>query len=262
VNWLTSDDSYTLEADVTFGPGERDRIDYYMATDSDDAKPLIVFIHGGGWNRGDKNMYTFFAEGLTARGYDVALPNYRLYPEIKYPEFLPDNARAIAAIHKKFPTRYLVLIGHSAGAYNALSMVFKPNYLEQEGVYACYTVRGVVSLASPTGAYPVENEPTLSIFPERMQGGDSLLNLTEQPLPPLMLVNGDEDTAVHHGNASKLGEKLAGRDIASVKIYEGADHVDPVSQFSTLGFLEGSIKDDVVAFIENLPEDEGDGFCK
>ena len=262
LNAITPTSTFTADLDVSFGDHPRDRIDYYMATESDETKPLLVFIHGGGWHRGDKSMYKFVAEGLTAEGYDVALPNYRLYPEVKNPEFLVDNARAIAAIHKAYPTRYLVLIGHSAGAYNALGMVFKPQYLEAEGVYSCYTVRGVVSLAAPTGALPAESEPTTSIFPEKLQGDDSFLKHIDQPLPPMLLLNGDQDTSVHPDNARQLGAALEGRGIATVNIAVGADHVDAVTQFSSKGFLEGTIKDDVLAFIESLPEDEGDGFCK
>lgn len=262
LNFITPSSSYTLEKNFAFGSNPRDRVDFYMAKESDDTKPLIVFIHGGGWHRGDKSMYKFVAEGLTTRGYDVALPNYRMFPEVKNPEFLKDNARAIAAIHKRYPTRYLVLMGHSAGAYNALGMVFKPQYLEEEGIYACYTIRGVVSLAAPTGALPAESEPTTSIFPEKLQGDDSFLKHTDQPLPPMLLLNGDEDSSVHPDNARKLGAALEGRGIATVNITKGANHVDAVSHFSTRGFLEGPIKNDVMAFIESLPEDEGDGFCK
>lgn len=260
LNAITPSSSFDLKADVSFGDNPRDRIDYYMSTQSDDSKPLIVFIHGGGWHRGDKSMYKFFAEGLTSEGYDVALPNYRLYPEVIYPKFLSDNARAIAAIHKAYPTRYLVLVGHSAGAYNALMMAFKPQYLEAEGIASCYTVRGIVSLAAPTGALPVEKEPTISIFPERLQGGDSALKHINQPLPPMLLLNGDQDTSVHPDNARELGAALKGRDIASVKIIDGADHVDPVKEMSHR--FEGPIKQHVLNFIESLPEDEGDGFCR
>jgi len=159
-------------------------------------------------------------------------------------------------------SRYLVLIGHSAGAYNALGMVFKPEFLEAEGVMACYTVRGVVSLAAPTGALPAESEPTITIFPERFQGDDSFLKHTDQPLPPMLLVNGDADTSVNYKNSVDLGKALEGRGIATVNVVEGADHAMPVSQFSTRGFLEGPIKKTVINYIENLPEDEGDGFCK
>ncbi len=262
LNWMTPDDSYTLEADVSFGDRARDRIDYYTSTKSDDAKPMLVFIHGGGWNRGDKGLYEFFAEGLTAQGYDVALPNYRLYPDVNYPDFLVDNARAIAAVQKKYPSRYLVLIGHSAGAYNVLMMGFKPEYLQNEGVEPCYTIRGIVSLAAPTGAFPMTNEPHITIFPERMQGDDAPLNNIGESIPPLLLLNGEQDESVSHINAVKLGDALADRNIAQVKTYPGIDHIEPVSQFSTRGFLEGQIKADVIKFIENLPEDEGDGFCR
>jgi len=266
LNTITPSSTYTLEKDFGFGDNARDRIDFYLAKDSDakdnESKPLIVFIHGGGWSRGDKSMYKFMAEGLTRRGYDVALPNYRMYPEVIYPEFLNDNARAIAAIHKKYPTRYLVLIGHSAGAYNSLMMAFKPAHLEAEGVYACYTIRGIVSLASPTGAFPMEDAPYTTIFPKLLQGDDAPLNLTDQPLPPMLLINGDADVSVGAQNSEKLAEALAGRNIATAKIYPGLNHTDVVSQFSSRGFLEGPVKDDVVAFIEALPKDEGDGFCK
>ncbi len=260
LNMITPSGSFDLKADVSFGDHPRDSVDYYLAADSDDSKPLIVFIHGGGWSRGDKSMYKFFAEGLTSEGYDVALPNYRLYPEVIYPEFLTDNARAIAAIHKAYPTRYLVLIGHSAGAYNALMMAFKPQYLDAEGIAACYTVRGIVSLAGPTGALPVEKEPTISIFPERLQGDDSTLKHLDQPLPPMLLLNGDEDSSVHPENARVLGAALQGRNIATVKIVKGADHVDPVKEMSHT--FEGPIKQHILDFIEKLPEDEGDGFCR
>lgn len=262
LNFITPSSSYTLEKNFPFGPNPRDRVDFYIAKESDDTKPLLVFIHGGGWDSGDKSMYTFLAEGLTTRGYDVAVPNYRLYPEVKYPEFLTDNARAIAAIHKRYPTRYLVLIGHSAGAYNALGMVFKPDYLETEGVLSCYTIRGIVSLAGPTGALPAESEPTITIFPERLQGDDSYLKYTDQPLPPMYLLNGSADDSVHPNNARELAKALDGRGIATVNIVDSANHVDPISQFSTRGFLKGPIKEDVISFIESLPEDEGDGFCK
>ena len=78
----------------------------------------------------------------------------------------------------------------------------------------------------------------------------------------MLLLNGDQDTSVNYKNAEVLGEALQGRGIATVDVVKGADHVMPVSQFSTRGFLEGPIKESVINYIENLPEDEGDGFCK
>jgi len=258
LNFATPLSGVELEKDVAFGAHERDRIDYYYPSDAHPDKPIIVFVHGGGWNRGDKSMYKFFAEGLTSEFYNVALPNYRLYPEVTYPAFLEDNARAIAAVHKKHPDSKLVLIGHSAGAYNVLKMGVKPEFLAEQGVDACKTIQGIVALAAPTGAYPAESEPTTLIFPNNISGDEGPINHVDQPLPPILLVNGDQDSSVRFENATEMGEKMNGR--AQVKIYDGADHVDPVKQFSR--YFKGPIKTDVVEFIAGLPVDQGEGFCR
>lgn len=246
-----------------FGSGPRDQMDIYLSTkDNVDNKPLIVFIHGGGWHQGDKSMYTFFAEGLTSKGYDVAIPNYRLYPTVTYPNFLDDNAKAIAALHKKFPNRKMILIGHTAGGYNALAMVFMPQHLKKHGIEPCNLVGGVVSLAGPTGALPATSELTLSIFPEKLQGEDSFLNHLDVLLPPLLLINGVKDTVVHPNNARLLASKLESRSLASLNVVEDANHSQVVSQFSTLPFLEGKVKTEVLDFIKKLPTQHGGGFCR
>ena len=262
VNAITPSKSFSVEKNIAYGDHERQQFDFYTATDSDDSKPLLVFVHGGGWTRGDKKMYKFVAEGLTSEGYDVALPNYRLYPEVNFPAFLDDTANAIAAIHRKHPSRYLVLIGHSAGAYNALMMGFRPGHLDAAGIDMCHTVKGIVSLASPTGGLPAEEEPTISIFPDRFTGNDGALQLVDRQLPPMLLINGETDTSVDPGNASILGEALKGRKVAKVNIYPDTDHVDVVKQFSRHFDHQGKTKSDTMLFIEKLPDDEGDGFCR
>lgn len=261
LNFITTSSTYKLEKDFITGPNVRDRVDFYFSKNGDESRPIIVFVHGGGWHQGDKSLYKFVAEGLTREGFDVAVPNYRLYPEVKYPEFLDDNARAIAAVNKRFPERYIVLMGHSAGAYNVLGMAFKPEILSEAGVEVCYTIKGIVSLAGPTGALPAESEPTTIIFPEKLQGSDSFYLGPDMAVPPLFLINGQDDTSVMPQNSVLLGQKL-GSDVATVKIYEGMNHADAVSQFSSYGFLEGPAKADAIAFINALPDDEGDGFCK
>ncbi len=261
INAITPSKSFTVEKDIVYGDHDRHRFDFYEAANGDDAKPLLVFVHGGGWTRGDKKMYKFVAEGLTSEGYDVALPNYRFFPEVKFPAFLDDTANAIAAVHKKHPNRYMVLIGHSAGAYNALMMGFRPGHLDKAGISMCHSVKGIVSLASPTGGLPAEKEPTISIFPDRFSGNDGALQLADRELPPILLINGEADTSVRPENASILGQALAGRDVANVNIYPDTNHVDVVKQFSRHFDHQGTTKADVLAFIEKLPDDEGDGFC-
>jgi acetyl esterase/lipase len=115
-------------------------MDIYQATTKKENSPIIVFIHGGSWDSGSKDIYKFFAEGFTSEGYDVAVPNYRLFPEIIYPDMLHDTAKAVAYLSNLFSKRKVVLIGHSAGGYNALMVAMNKDYLEEEGISVCSTI--------------------------------------------------------------------------------------------------------------------------
>jgi len=95
-------------------------LDIYRAEISRPDSPVLVFVHGGSWTDGSKNIYKFLAEGFTSEGFDVVVPNYRLYPDAVYPQMIEDSAKAVAFTSKQYPDRPLVVIGHSAGAYNVL----------------------------------------------------------------------------------------------------------------------------------------------
>ena len=57
--------------------------------------PVIVFFYGGGWECGERGQYRFVAETLTRHGYVVVIPDYRVYPEVRFPAFIEDGARAV-----------------------------------------------------------------------------------------------------------------------------------------------------------------------
>src|ERR1700685_388878 len=57
--------------------------------------PVIVFFYGGGWRSGSKGLYRYVAKALARRGYVAVVPDYRTYPEVRYPDFLVDAADAI-----------------------------------------------------------------------------------------------------------------------------------------------------------------------
>ncbi len=114
-----------VERDAAFGSDPRQRVDLYApARHSSSQLPIIVFIYGGSWNSGTKSGYAFVGRALASRGFLVAIPDYRLVPQVRYPAFLEDNAAAVhwvrlhAATFGGDPDR-LVLAGHSAGAYDA-----------------------------------------------------------------------------------------------------------------------------------------------
>lgn len=264
LNTITPSSSYKKTKNVSFGTGPRDRLDIYRAKGPKVQKaktetPVLIFIHGGAWDRGSKNIYKFAAEAFTQAGYDIVLPNYRLYPEAKFPNFLEDNAKAVAHTAKTFPGRPIVLIGHSAGGYNVLMLGLKDEFLAKYNINRCETLIGIVALSAPTGVIPLEGERLGEIFPDRHAGEDGLLTMTHQPSPPIFLGHGEADTIVNPVNATLLAEKITARGgKAHVKTYPKLSHIGPVTALSRYFEKKSTVKKDVLAFLEGLEVDGGE----
>ncbi len=132
---------------------------------------MIVFVHGGGWTRGDMRMMEGSAKlshwhGL---GYAVASLDYRLVPQVKVEDEAADVAEAVAFLRANsetlgFDARRIVLIGHSAGAHLVALLGTDPRWLNGAGV-SIDDVRGIVPLDG--AAYDVPRQ--LSIGAPLMQ---------------------------------------------------------------------------------------------
>ena len=263
LNGLTPSGSFEKTKDISYGPLERQTLDIYRSEKPRADSPVLVFIHGGSWDHGDKNLYKFLAEGFTSEGFDVVVPNYRLYPEVIYPKMIEDSAKAVYYTVKRFPDRDIVLMGHSAGAYNMLMIGLAPEYLEAVGGNLCADISGLVSLAGPTGAVLLKEEPYISIFPDRFTGTDAPINNLTGPRPPLFLAHGSEDETVHPRNSEDLGAKILEKGgVATVKIYEGDNHTDMVKYISGLFDGDSTLKADILEFVSTLPSKGDNGYCR
>lgn len=133
INGLTPKKGYRVESNIAYGLKSRQRLDLYCS-DQTGAKPLILFVHGGAWSRGDKSAYAFVGEAFTRFGYDVAILNYHLAPEHKFPHYIDDLAVALSYLDQNqqrlgISTDQIALMGHSAGAFNIASLIYHPqNY--------------------------------------------------------------------------------------------------------------------------------------
>lgn len=253
LNTLTPSSTYKKTKGQTFGSGTRDTLDIYRAKKPKADAPVLVFIHGGAWDRGSKGVYKFLAEGFTKSGYDIVLPNYRLYPDAIFPSFLEDNAKAVAYTAETFLGRPIVLIGHSAGGYNVLMLALEDKYLAKFGVNLCETIIGVVSLSAPVGVIPLEGKPLTDIFPDRHAGDDGILNRVAAQTPPFFLGHGENDTIVNPINSTLLAEKVTARGgKAEVRIYPGLNHIGPCQVLSRHFESRSTLKADIVDFVDNL----------
>ncbi len=118
--------------DQAYGDLERQKFDLFQPADGAADAPLIVFIHGGYWQRGDRTDYACVAEVFTNAGFRVALPSYRLCPDVAVAHIVGDIQEFLVALFDQIPRRPLV-VGHSAGGHLA-AMALATDWSDVDGV--------------------------------------------------------------------------------------------------------------------------------
>ena len=267
VNALTPDDGYTLERDVAYGPLERQRLDVYRPDTMADDTPVVVFFYGGGWETGARQDYRFVGQAFAARGYVTVVPDYRLYPEVRYPSFVEDAAAAVAWVRSRRDTAGwpatgpVFLVGHSAGAYIAAMLTLDGRWLERAGAPVCRTVAATVGLAGPYDFLPLKDPTLMEIFgPVETRPATQPTAYVTGAQPPMLLITGDDDTTVRPRNTHRLAariEQAGGR--VEKRIYEGRGHIILVGALSTLLRGRAPVLDDVTGFIERYRSAEAAG---
>ncbi len=240
---------------IAYADGVRHKLDVYAPEARGAAAPVVFFIYGGGWNRGERSDYQFVGRALAARGFVTVIADYRLVPEVKYPEFLEDNASALRWVQDNIanyggdPSR-LFLAGHSAGAYNAVMLALDPSFLREYGFDL--PIRGVAALSGPYDFYPFEYGEVQNAFgsapnPE----GTQPINLVTADAPPMYLATGTTDPIVRMQNTERFAQKLKDSGIwVTTRYYEGFGHMEPVIAMGAMWRWRMPVLDDMVAFFQ------------
>lgn len=108
------------ELDVSYGSSWRQAYDFFSSGGT--SKGTLIFVHGGYWLKFDKNWWSHFAEGGLSAGWDVALVQYDLCPQVSIADITNQVARAIATIAARTQGP-LSLTGHSAGGHLVARML-------------------------------------------------------------------------------------------------------------------------------------------
>lgn len=265
VNFLTpfnlpgayDEDAVKLGDGVPFADGQRFKLDVYTPKNPTGPAPVVMFIYGGAWEAGDRADYEFVGRALASRGFVTVIPDYRVYPEVTYPEFLEDNAAAVRWIEQNISryggdTKRFFLSGHSAGAYNAVMLALDGSFLREYGV--TMPIRGVAAISGPYDFYPFEYDQVRHAFGKAPSPeGTQPVNLVQPEAPPMLLLSGTIDPIVRIQNTEHLAQKLkAQNNWVSVKFYEGAGHMEPVIAMGALWRWRFPVLEDVTEFFSRF----------
>ncbi|HVK15025.1 MAG TPA: alpha/beta hydrolase [Gemmataceae bacterium] len=138
---------------------KRQTLDVYAPADGKD-HPIMVWIHGGGWQAGDKAEVDKKPRAFADRGWVFVSVNYRLLPDATINQMAGDVARAIHWVHShakdyNADPRQIVVAGHSAGAQLAALVCTDEQYLKAEGLSLAH-IRGCAPVDGDTYDVPMQ----------------------------------------------------------------------------------------------------------
>ncbi len=262
LNALTPTGGYRLTADIAYSPDPRHQLDIYTPRSPAPTNgfPVVVFLYGGAWNRGDRADYQFVGAALASKGILAVLADYRLYPQVRYPDFLVDSARALAWAQREAarlggdPSRLFVM-GHSAGAYNAAMLALDARWLKAEGLSPSI-LAGWIGLAGPYDFYPMTNVDAQPVFFHPDYPKDSQpIAFAGKTSPRSFLGAATTDTLVNpERNTRQLADKLAAAGVGvTQRFYDKVDHITLIGAFAWPLRPLAPVLEDVAAFVKGAP---------
>ena len=261
---LVAEPGLKMVTGVRYGPLPRQVLDVYYPASASEASdgPIVLYFYGGGWLSGDRAGNGFVGAALAARGITTVVADYRLYPEVQFPGFVEDAARAYAWTSANLAAssakrRPIFLIGHSAGAHIAALLALDARYLAAAGVDPKDRPAGLVGLAGPYAFDPTTHPSTRDIFaPARGTEDARPTSFARAGAPPALLVHGLQDQVVELFNMRTLAEALraSGVKVRALEL-DGIDHGEVVLAISWPLRWRAPVLAEIEAFIRATASD-------
>lgn len=233
--------------DIPYNPSEnahpRQVLDLYLPTS--DHFPMLLYVHGGAWVGGDKNLYANIGITLAEAGYGVAIINYRLSPEFSHPAHTQDGAMAVAWL-KNHIGEYggnpdiLFLTGHSAGGHMVSLLTLDSQYLSAVDVDPAI-IKGVISYS---GLYWIDDwimgwAKNAFSDDETERRAVSPIHLVENAveagdLPPFLMIASENDYPELLVEQADMGKKLDEHGVDyTAHVIANRDHFGLVTSIGT-----------------------------
>jgi triacylglycerol lipase len=253
-------DEAIVTRDIKYGSDERNRLDLFGASKDGGKRPVVVYIHGGGFVQGDKGnagqpFYNNVGAWAARQGWLGVTATYRLAPAHQYPAGVEDMSgiiawlRANAAEHGGDPDK-IVLIGQSAGASHVGSYLAS----DQSAAIAKQSLAGAILMS---GVYDLVNSVT-GHFEHAYYGKDTALfeersaigGLARTEVPCLFTLAENDPENFHRQAAMLIGRWVTNKGKwPDFKLLEANNHISPVHQ---VGGSEDEVGPLIAWFVEKV----------
>jgi acetyl esterase/lipase len=255
-NAPTHFDRIDRHANLSYGQDPRQGLDVYSPRHATN-RPVVIFWYGGSWVKGKKSDYRFVGTTLAERGFVVVLPDYRLYPEVSFPAFDEDGARAVAWVEQHVQEfggdpHHIVLMGHSAGGHTAAFLAFNHEFLRKFGADP-NSITGLVGLSGTYVLVP-ETDTEKATFPPPYTEADwQPIRFVDADSPPTLLLHGTDDKEVLPQEAIELRDKMLHEHLqVELHLYPHRGHGDTVASFAPVARWRTPAVKDTVTFIKSV----------
>jgi acetyl esterase/lipase len=233
----------TVKRGLAYGPGASGKLDVYAPVGADGEAPVVVFAHSGWPRLADKKHFAVVGQMLASRGFVTVIPDFHVFPNCRYPDFVQDIAAAAAwtrdhcAAYGGDPKR-LFLVGHAGGAYVSAMLALDPQWLAAVGMTPS-DIRGVVGISGPYDFLPLRQASMNAVFGGEENWPAAMpVHHANASAPPMLLVAGGKDHLDPDLNTSALARALrtVGGQVAEIRYPTLGDKVGLHSLIGSLHF--------------------------
>jgi len=249
---------FRIERDLKYGPAERNLLDIFMPQNVTSGRPVLIFVHGGAFVRGNKRLpdspfYDNIMLWAVKSGFIGVNITYRLAPQFPWPAGAEDVAAAVQWVSKEITERggdpsRIYLMGHSAGAMHVASYVSHPEFykVKNGGVRGAIMVSAIYDLT----ANPLA-EPEQAYF-----GSDASRYAAQSSLPgllktniPLMAVSSELDLPVFVKQLDLLKEATCKRPAGCARTVMLPQH-SHMSEVYSINTADTRLTDQILEFVK------------
>ena len=225
------------------------RLDVYLPSTPEQARPAVLLIHGGGWNSNDRSLYSHPAIRLAWEGYVTANIDYRLAPASPYPAAIQDAECALSwfrahAEEYGFDPARVAVMGYSAGGHLVSALGVGASVAAWRPDCAAGSTGPPAAVVSGAGVYDlrtvVQGQPVLDFLggtlaqqPARYQEASPVTHVAAGD-PPFLLVHGTADWYVNARQAVEMKQALASAGVEArlLTLEQGGHLLNPSSNLA------------------------------